>query len=104
MIAKGFGMGFFGRSPFDKEAKKNFQEKWSKMTDEEKLAMMNKRVENMGKDRFSVEAIDARCEKWMNLSKEEKQSFVSERKNIFEARFKEMHGASGQAFGFEGCE
>jgi len=86
MTIKDFGMGFFGRNLFDKEARKNFNEQWSKMADEEKLAFMNQRVEEMGKDRFSVEAIDARCEEWMKMTPEEKEKFVNERKKAFEER------------------
>jgi len=98
MMTRGFGMGFFGRNPFDKDAKKKFQEEWSKMTDSEKLEFMNNRVENMGQDRFSVEAIDAHCEEWMKMSAEEKQAFVEERKKAFEGRMHHGHGM-GSHFG-----
>lgn len=93
MMIKDFGMGFSGRNPFDKEAKKEFKEKWSKMTDSEKLEFVNKRMEDFDnhEDRFSVEAIDARCEEWMKMSKEEKQAFVDERKRAFESRMYKMH-------------
>lgn len=83
MTTKNFGMGFFGRNTFDKEARKKIQENWAKMSDSEKLNLMNKKVENMGKDHFSVEAIDARCEEWMNKTPEEKQAFVDEKKEAF---------------------
>ncbi len=86
MTTNNFGMGFFGRNPFDREARKQFQEDWSKMTDQEKLDFMNKRMEQFGKDPFSVEQIDARCQEWMNKTPEEKQSFVDERKKAFENR------------------
>ena len=92
MTTRGFGMGFFERNPFDKDARKNFQEKWSKMTDSEKLDFMNKRVSDMNADRFSVESIDARCNEWMKMSAEEKQAFVNERKSAFEDR---MNGRCG---------
>ncbi|MCL1937472.1 MAG: hypothetical protein FWF52_03635 [Candidatus Azobacteroides sp.] len=87
MTARGFGMGFFGRNLFDKEARKKFQEEWFKMSDSEKLDFMNKRVEHMGKDHFSVEAIDARCEEWMKKTPEEKEAFIKERKEAVENRF-----------------
>lgn len=95
MMTKGIGMGFFGRIPFDREAKKKFQEEWSKMTDSEKLDYMNKRVEAMGQDHFSVEAIDTRCEEWLKKSPEEKQAFIDERKQAFESRMHGMHGHFG---------
>ncbi len=88
MTTKGFGMGFFGRNPFDKEARIKMKEQWSQMTDSEKLEFMNKRMDAIGnhEDRFSVKAIDARCEEWMKLTLEEKQAFVDERKKAFENR------------------
>lgn len=46
-------------------------------------------------ERFSVEALDARCEEWMKMSGEEKQAFVEERKQTFENRRYGMHGCSG---------
>ena len=85
MMTRSFGMGFFGGNPFNKEVRKQFQEKWSKMTDSEKLEFVNKKVENMGNTHFSIEAINARCEEWMKMSAEEKQAFVDERKQAFEA-------------------
>ncbi|MDR2948058.1 MAG: hypothetical protein LBV71_02505 [Prevotella sp.] len=98
MITRDFGMGFSGRNPFDKDARKNFKEEWSKMTDSEKLEFMNKRMEGFDKheDHFSVEAMDARCEKWMQMSNEEKQAFVEEKKKAFESRMHGMH----RFFGF----
>ena len=97
MMTRGFGMGFFGRNPFDSESRKKFKEEWSKMTDSEKLEFMNKRMECLDKheDHFSVEAIDARCEKWMSMSVEEKQAFVDEKKKAFESRMHGMHGGFG---------
>ena len=97
MRTRGFGMGFFGASPFDKDARKEFKESWSKMTDSEKLELMNKRMEGLDnhEDHFSVEAIDSRCEKWMNMSSDEKQAFVDEKKKAFECRMHGMHGHFG---------
>ncbi|MFT3903275.1 MAG: hypothetical protein QM727_08875 [Niabella sp.] len=92
MMTRGFGMGFFGRNPFDKDARKQFQEKWSKMTDSEKLEFANERFDNIGEDRFSVEKLDELCEKWTKMSAEEKQVFVDKRKKAFEGR---MHGMRG---------
>ncbi|MDL2278030.1 hypothetical protein LJC57_05510 [Parabacteroides sp. OttesenSCG-928-G07] len=100
MTTRGFGMGFFGKNPFDKEARTKFREEWSKMTDSEKLEFMNKRMESIEKheDRFSVEAMDARCEAWMKMTNEEKQAFVEERKKAFESRMHTMQGH--RHFGF----
>lgn len=95
MTTRGFGMGFFGRGHFDKDARKKFQEEWAAMSDEQKLEIMNKRMEAMGgdEDRFTVEAIDARCEKWMKMTREEKEEFISEHKKMFHDRMHCMHGA-----------
>ncbi|GAB3432411.1 hypothetical protein [Niabella aquatica] len=98
MITKGFGMGFFGRSPFDKNERKQFQEKWAKMSDSEKLEFANERFGNIGEDRFSVEKLDELCEKWTKMSAGEKQAFVDERKKAFESR---MQGIRG--FGEHAC-
>ncbi len=92
MTTRGFGMGFFGRNPFDKEARKQFREEWSKMTDSEKLEFANERFGGTEEDHFSVEKIDARCEEWLKMTAEEKQAFVDERKAAFENR---MNGICG---------
>jgi len=102
MMTKDFGKRFFGKNPFDKNARNKFKEEWSKMSDSEKLDFMNKRVEHMGQDRFSVEAIDARCEKWMKMTTEEKQVFINERKRAFEDRINGTGGFFGNHFGFGG--
>ena len=85
----------------DKDARKEFKESWSKMTDSEKLEFMNKRMEGFDnhEDHFSVEAIDSRCEKWMSMSSDEKQAFVDEKKKAFECHMHGMHGMHGH-FGF----
>lgn len=94
MTTKGFGMGFFGRNLFDKDARKKFREEWSKMSDSEKLELVNKRMDSFDshEDHFSIEAIDARCEGWMKMTAEEKQAFVDERKKDFENRMNGMGG------------
>lgn len=96
MTTRGFGMGL-GRNPFDKDARQQFKEEWSKMSNSEKLDFMNKRMEGMDnhEDHFSVEAIDARCEKWLQMSIEEKQAFIDERKKAIESRMQGMHGCFG---------
>lgn len=100
MTTRSFGMGPFGRPPFDKEARKKFQEEWSKMTDEEKLNFMNRKVEQMEKGCFSVEAIDARAEEWMKMTPEEKQEFVDKKREAFEHMHDCHAGFHGQfAFG-----
>lgn len=92
MTTRDFGMRFFGRHHFDKDARKKFQDEWSKMTDSEKLEFMNDKVESMDKDHFSVEAIDARCLEWIKMTPEQKQSFIEERKNMFNNRMNGMCG------------
>ena len=86
MITDDFVMGFIGINSFNKEARKQFQEKWSKMTDSEKLEFMNKKVESVGHDRFSIETINAYCEEWWMKSSEEKQIFVDELNQAFEEK------------------
>lgn len=87
MITRHFGMGFFGGHHFDKDARKKFKEEWSKMTDSEKLELMNKRMEHIDHDHFSVEAIDAHCEAWMKKTPEEKEAFVREKKEAVKSHF-----------------
>lgn len=100
MTTNNFDMGCFGQHPFGKGGRKILKEKWSKMTDNEKLEFMNKRMENFDnhEDHFSIEAIDSRCEKWMSMSKDEKQAFINQRKETFEHRMHGMH----RHFGFGG--
>ena len=97
MMTRDFGIGFFGKSPFDKDARKKFKEEWFKMTDSEKLEFMNKKMDSFDnhEDRFSVEAINIRCEEWMKMTPEEKQAFVDERKKTFEDKMNCM----GRFFG-----
>ena len=105
---KGFGMGFFGKNHCDSDGIKKFQEKWAEMTDEQKLAFMNDRVENMNcAHGLSVEHIDAHCDEWMKRTPEEKQAWVDE---INEMRKHFHHGMGGgmnccfprHRFGFPG--
>ncbi len=92
----GFGMRFFGRNPFDKDARKQFQKRWSKMTDNEKLDFANERFGNIGEDRFSIEKLDTLCEEWTKMTVEEKQAFIDERKNTLQSRIDTMHGFWGR--------
>ena len=87
-------MGFFGRKCFDNDARKEFKDKWSKMTDSEKIEFINKKMDHMDEheDRFTVEAMDARCEKWMSLTREEKEELVREKKEAFEQRVGHFFG------------
>ena len=101
MMTKDFGIGFLVRNPFNKEARKQFQEKWSSMTDNEKLELMNKKVASMEHDRFSVEAINAHCEEWMKMTPEEKQAFVNEWKEAFADRMSQRGCFEGSRFGFD---
>jgi len=89
MTRRDFGMGFFGKGPFDNEMRKKLHDEWAKMPDNEKLAFINKRMEMWDSDeeRFSVKTIDTRCEEWMKKTPEEKEEFVSKRKNAFHERF-----------------
>lgn len=97
MTTRDFKAGFFGRIPFDKEARKQMKEEWTKMTDSEKLEFANKRMETFDnfEDRFSVEAIDNSCEQWLKMTPEEKQAFVDERKKAFESRMNNCGGFYG---------
>ena len=95
MMTRDLGMGFFGRRPFDKDGQKKFREEWMKMTDNEKLDFMNKKMEHLDHDHFSVETIDARCAEWMKMTTEEKQAFVDDRKQAFENRMNGMCGSFG---------
>lgn len=94
-----FGKGFFDGRPFDKEARKEFQEKWAQMTDSEKLEFANEWFGKIGEDRFSVEKLDELCEKWTKMSAEEKQAFVDERKKTFRHRRRRMY----RSFGHHHC-
>ncbi|MCL1943768.1 MAG: hypothetical protein FWF54_09520, partial [Candidatus Azobacteroides sp.] len=77
----GRGFGFCGNDEREKEIN-DFREKWSKMTPEEKIEFMDKRMESMNESRFSVETIDKLCEKWMKKTPEEKEAFINKRKEI----------------------
>jgi len=118
MQTRDFGMGFFGRMPFGAESREAmhriFAEKWSAMTDEEKLKFMNSKMEAFkngehghgpfGKREFSVEAIDKRCEEWMKMTPEEKEAFVKERKEAFQHKHSGHGGFFGHGrFGFDSC-
>ncbi len=98
MMTKDFRMGFFGSMSFGSDPRKELFEKWSAMTNEEKLELMNKRMEAMnsnsremdgffGKRGFTVEAMDKRCEEWLKKTPEEKQVFINERKEMLHKRF-----------------
>ncbi len=112
MKTRDFGMGFFERTPFGTDEKKDFFKKWSKMTDEEKIELMNKRMETMnndehdgffGKREFTVADIDQRYEEWLKKTPEEKEAFVKERKEVI-SNFRD-HGRffeRGRGFGFDG--
>ena len=84
MMTKDLGTGFLVRNLFDNEKIKRFQGEWSKMTDNEKLKLMNKQVENMGNKSFSVETINAFCEEWWAKTSEEKQTFVDQWEQVIE--------------------
>lgn len=112
MMTRDFGMGFFGIMPFGMDERKDFFEKWSKMTNEEKVESMNKRMESMnngehgtfcGKREFTVEAIDKRCEEWLKKMLEEKAALVKEREEMMNKFHEHVHSfAHGRGFGFGG--
>ena len=88
----GMGLGFFGRMPFAAEGRKELFEKWSKMTDAEKVEFMNKRMEAFNNEkffdeRFSVTAMDKRAEEWLKKTPEEKEAFINEKKAAVKNRF-----------------
>lgn len=94
MKSTDLGMGFLGKRCFDKDARKEFKDKWAKMTDSEKLEFMNKKMEHLDEheDRFTVEAMDARCEKWMSMTREEKEEVIREKKEAFDQRVQHFFG------------
>ncbi len=104
-----FGMGFEHRN-FDCSEREKIFDEWNKMSDSEKLEIMNRRMNSFKEkkghgDHFSVEHIDARCEEWMKKTPEEKEVFVAERKKAFEERHAMMHehfSHHGFGFGFHG--
>ena len=113
MGIRNFGMGFFGRTPFAmrdrKELLKELFDKWSKMTDAEKIEFMNKRMEVFNSqdqreenffDRwnFSVADMDSRAEEWLKKTPEEKEALIKERKDALKSRF--GAGLFGRGFGF----
>ena len=111
MNTRDFGMGFFRKMPFAMQERKELFEKWSKMTDAEKVEFMNKRMEifnsenpegeNFFKERhFSVAAMDSRAEKWLKKTPEEKEAFIKERKEAIKNRC--GGGFMGRGFGFGG--
>ncbi len=107
MMTKGFGMGFFGRIPFGTDERKEMFEKWLKMTDEEKLECMNKRMEamNSSEREFTVEAIDKRCEEWLKKTPEEKDALLKEKKEMMEKFHNHFHNHAyffGHGRGFGG--
>jgi len=104
MTTRSFNMGFFGRRPFGSDERKKFYEEWSKMSDQEKLDIINKKMEffNGDHDRFSIEKMDEFCEKWMSKTYEEKKEFVEEKKKAFHERTECMGNFFGEEkFGFD---
>lgn len=116
MMTRGFGMWPFGRMPFGTDERKGVFEKWSKMTDEEKLECMNKRIEKMhngdheghcGGREFTVEAIDKHCEEWLKKTPEQKEASIKEKKEMMEKFHNHFHNHAhffghGRGFGFGG--
>lgn len=91
MMTRGFEMGIFGKGTFNSDRIKKFQDKWTKMSDAEKLEFMNKKIEQISKDPFSVEAIDERREQWLRLTPAEKEDLIKERKEAMEHHAEAHH-------------
>lgn len=110
MIRDFLGLGFFGNRHFGSEDRTKFTEDWDKMSDSEKLEIMNKRMaafkagKNCREEAFSVEQLDARCNEWMSKTPEEKAQQVEEMKKKFEDRRKmmEAHFSHHHFGGFQG--
>ena len=83
-MIKGFEVGLFEIKPFDKEARKQFREEWSKMTDYERLEFMNEMMKNEEDNSVSIEDINSFCEEWWMKSSGEKLIFVDELNRVFE--------------------
>jgi predicted Fe-S protein YdhL (DUF1289 family) len=99
MKTNNWGMGgFFARSPFG-FGHEGIRAQWSKMTDEEKKAVVEERINRMNElfaknsdsstrgGKITVEEIDKRCEEWQTLSAEEKEAFVKKRNRWAEHAF-----------------
>ena len=109
MSKENFRMGFFGRMPFTMEKRKELFEKWSTMTDAEKVEFMNKRMEdfnnrnreceNFFDERFTVAGRDRRAEEWLKKTPEEKEAFINEKKAAVKDRFNKGFFRRGFRFG-----
>ena len=63
------------------ENRKNFREKWAKMTSEEKVAFVDRRMDECTWDNKKIIAdIDKRCEAWLKKTPEEKEAIIEKRK------------------------
>jgi hypothetical protein len=83
-MTKDFGILFFGTNVFKKEARKQFLQEWSKMTDSEKLEYMNKQVDSTERENFSTEIINTFCEEWWMKTPKEQETFVGDWEQAFE--------------------
>lgn len=89
MRTRDFGMGFFGRGMSGFDGRKNFFEKWSNMTPEEKVAFMDKRVEAMNDEmcgmgnflRFRGAEFDRLGKEWEKMTAEEKIEFIKQKED-----------------------
>ncbi len=112
METRDFNAGFFGGRGFGGNMN-DCREKWSKMTSEEKVEMMDKRMNSMNNDEsrhgffghgreLNVESIDKRCEEWMKLTSEEKEKFIKEKNewmNDFHSKMSGIRNFFGKGFG-----
>src|SRR5699024_10358607 len=92
----------FGPFHFQRGMREKFKERWAKMSDEEKLDFMNKRIEETEDDRTSlfIKMIDEKCEKWMQKSTEEKEAFINEKKGPFKKRGRFMQHPFFRGMGY----
>ncbi|MDR1092025.1 MAG: hypothetical protein LBL79_13195 [Prevotella sp.] len=100
METRGLGMGFSGIDRFGFDKRKDFFEKWARLTTEEKVIFIDEKMEAMesmpDKHRFSMEFIDKFCNEWVSKTTEEKEEFIQKEKEAFG-----RHGFHGHGFGFE---
>ncbi len=94
METRNFGNDFFGRNPFKSDKRKEFFEKWTKFTLDEKIEFMSKRIEDMDKDEhvgffggkgFGGGLKDYFREKWSKMSRKEKENFIKEREKAMKS-------------------
>lgn len=103
MDIKDFGMDSFGRGRFGFGGKKEFFDKWSEMTSEEKVEFIDKRMEAMKEmhdmHRPSVESIDNFCNEWSKKTIDEKEEFIAKKRDAMKEMHAHMDGFRGHGHG-----